>query len=123
MKKTLAIVRIMCFTSYISADVESYCKSCKIGLCMLSKMWRKFDYSLIEPSRKDALRLGRSRTETEAFRRDRPRYSIIGSRVNLRKLGIKCGNKVQDVYDDMNEEDWYDVRHRRLIVTPDGTVK
>ena len=23
----------------------------------------------------------------------------------------------------MNGEDWYDVRHGRLIITPDGTVK
>ena len=23
----------------------------------------------------------------------------------------------------LNGEDWYDVRHRRLIITPDGTAK
>ena len=65
-EKTLALVRVRCFWSSMSADVESYCKSCK--RCMLSKMGRKLsptigsfsakrplevlamDYTLLEPS-------------------------------------------------------------------------
>ena len=98
MKKTLAIVRTRCFWSSMSADVESYCKSC--NRCMLSKMGWKLDYSVLEPSRKEAFRFGRSRTEKEAFRRDRLHNSTIGSRVFLRNRGIKRRNKVQDVYGD-----------------------
>ena len=65
-EKTLALVRVRCLWSSMSADVESYCKACK--RCMLSKIGRMLsptigsfsakrplevlamDYTLLEPS-------------------------------------------------------------------------